>query len=156
MGTLPTPQRMAETVVGEVDIETIARTVYQSFNARRLDEAALWVDDDCEWLDVPSGAVFHGPDGYLAFDSGWLRAFPDAHLEVSNVIANGDLVATEFIARGTHEGPLTNPDGEILAATGKSVELRCIEVLQIRGAKIVRARFYYDALSMLRRLGVLR
>lgn len=149
MGTLQVPEQ-----IGEVDVEVIARTVYQNFNARLLEETAAWIDDDCEWLDVPSGTIFRGPNGYLEFDYAWIRAFPDLALEISNVIAAGDLVATEFMGRGTHEGPLTIAGGQVIAPTGRSGEVRCIEVLQIRGAKIVRARTYYDALSMLTALGV--
>jgi predicted ester cyclase len=153
MGTLQTPDRVAPEA-GDVNIEVIARAIYDNFNLRLLDESALWVSDRCEWLDVPSGTVFRGPDGYVEFDQAWIRAFPDAQLEISNMVASGDLVCTELSARGTHEGPLIGPTGKTIEATGRPVEMRCIEVQQYGGGQIVRARFYYDALSLLRQLGV--
>ncbi len=153
MGTLQTPERVAPEA-GDVDIEVIARAVYDNFNLRRVDESAQWVSDGCEWLDVPSGSVFRGPDGYIEFDQAWIQAFPDAELEVTNMIASGDLVCTELTARGTHLGSLIGPTGQTIEASGNRVEMRCIEVQQYGGAQIVRARFYYDALSLLRQLGV--
>jgi predicted ester cyclase len=152
MGTLRTPEKGSE-AVGEVDIDIIARTVYEMFNLRRLDEAAHWVDDHCEWTDVASGTSFRGPDGFIAYESGWIRAFPDAEIEIINLLASGDLVATEFIGRGTHLGPLQTA-ARVIAPTGKEVQLRCIEVQQYSGAKIVRGRLYYDALTLLRQLEV--
>jgi predicted ester cyclase len=152
MATLRTLEEIRHEV-GDVDIEMIARSMYQSFNLRRIDEAAMWVDDGCEWVDVPTGTIFRGPDGFVALDNGWIRAFPDGEIEVTNVVVSGDLVATEFIGRGRHQGPLQTARGEI-APTGREVELRCIEVQQYLGAKIVRARLYYDALTLLRQLGV--
>ena len=154
MGTLQTPEDVAEWA-GDVDIEVIARTVYENFNLRRVDESAQWVADGCEWLDVPSGTVFRGPDGYIEFDSAWIRAFPDARIEVTNMVASGDLVATELTARGTHQGPLIGPTGATIQPTGRPIGMRCIEVQQYGGGQIVRARFYYDALTVMRQLGVL-
>ncbi len=153
MGTLQTPERVAPEA-GDVDIEVIARAVYENFNLRRVDESAQWVAEGCEWLDVPSCTVFHGPDGYVEFDSAWIRAFPDIGLAITNMIVSGDLVATEFIAEGMHQGPLVGPTGETIPPTGRPIEMRCIEVQQYGGGQIVRARFYYDALTMVRQLGV--
>jgi predicted ester cyclase len=148
-------QEVAVASVGDVDAEVIARTRYQGFDNRQIEETAIWVDDACEWLDVPTGTVLHGPSGYLRFDYGWIRAFPDARWQVNSMVASADLIATEFIASGTHLGSLGVAGGHTIDATGKRVELRCLEVLQIHGAQIVRARSYYDSLSLLRQLGVI-
>ena len=155
MATLqtPAPTRVAPEA-REVNIELIAAALYENFNFRRVDESAEWVARHCEWLDVPSGTMFLGPEGYLAFAQKWLDAFPDAWLEVTSVIGRGDRVVSELIARGTHGGPLIGPTEQIIEATGRHVEMRCSEVLEIENGQIVRARFYYDALTVLRQLGV--
>jgi predicted ester cyclase len=153
MSTPRTDEEIALEPTGDVDIEVIARARYQGFELRLVEEFMVWVDDACEWLDVPSAGVFRGPEGYRSFDHAWIRAFPDMRWEVINVVTGGDLVATEFIARGTHLGPL-GASGQTIDATAERIELRCVEVLQIHGAQIVRARCYYDVLSMLHQLGV--
>jgi steroid delta-isomerase-like uncharacterized protein len=157
MGTLTTTET-TEKGAGKAPAaekpEALARSLYEHFNARELDQAAALVADDCEWLDVASGAVFDGPKGYLEFDNGWLTAFPDGKLEVTNVVCEGDMVVTEFTGHGTQTGPLKGSAGAI-PASGKKVDLKCLEVLQIRGGKIARARMYYDSGSLLRQVGAM-
>ena len=150
-----TEEEIAEAGTGGVKTEVIARIIYDGFNNRVLEEASQWVSDDCEWIDVPSGRSFHGPSGFLEFERAWIRAFPDAAIEVTNMIASHYLVATEFIGRGTHDGPLITRAGQTIEPTGKAVELRCIEVTQYLGGQIVRARLYYDAYSLLSQLDAL-
>jgi len=134
------------------DIGAIARALYDCMNKRDLDRAASLVADDCEYVEIGLGQTYRGPAGFRENLLGWLRAFPDAQLEVSNVIANGDVVAVEYVARGTHSGPLFGPDGEI-APTGRRVEMSFCDVLNVRNEKIARGRSYYDIGSMLRQIG---
>jgi steroid delta-isomerase-like uncharacterized protein len=152
--TQQTSRKVEQPTAANEDTESVARKLYDYFNAHDLDGGAKLVADDCEWIDVPSGMIFRGPAGYKDFDGGWIAAFPDAKVEVLNVIAAGDHVATEFIGRGTHDGPYITSSGETIEPTGKTCEVRCVEIFRVRGGKIVRARMFYDALSVLRQLGV--
>ena len=63
------------------------------------------------------------------------------------------MVTVEFIGRGMQGGPLKSASGTI-PATNKRVELRVVEIFQVRGKQIARARTYYDALTMMKQLGV--
>jgi steroid delta-isomerase-like uncharacterized protein len=130
----------------------IAETFYEAFNARDFERAAKLVADDAEILNVPTGQTLRGPEGYCAMDQGWLDAFPDGKIEVTSVAAGDDgIVAVEFIGRGTHDGPLAMPGGE-LAPTGRPVELHLCDVFRIVDGKVVSYRSYYDALSLLQQL----
>ncbi len=154
METEPSIQTPADKPASTQELEALGRSLYRHFNARTLDDAARLIADDCQWINIPSGTAFHGPSGYLAFQTGWITAFPDGQIEICNVVCHGDMVVVEFVGRGTHQGPLTNATGDTLAPTGKRVEIRLVDVLQFRGNKVVRGRTYYDALSMLTQLGV--
>jgi steroid delta-isomerase-like uncharacterized protein len=154
LGTGETAEKGGTKATATAKNETLARSLYECFNARKLEKGAELVADDCEWVDVASGAVFKGPQGYLEFDNGWLTAFPDGKLEVTNVVCEGDMVVTEFTGHGTQTGPLTGAAGTI-PASGKKVDLKCLEVLQFRGGKIARARMYYDSGSLLRQVGAM-
>ena len=155
MATLLTQEELDEAGTGGVKTEVIARVIYDGFNNRLLEDASQWVSEDCEWIDVPSGRVFRGPNGFLEFERSWIRAFPDGNIEITNMIASHDLVATEFIGRGTQDGPLITATGETIEPSGNAVELRLLEVTQYLGGQIVRARLYYDSLSLLRQIGAL-
>jgi predicted ester cyclase len=136
------------------EIEAIVRRTYEALNNRDLERGAADVAEDCEYTDVPSGKVWRGPKGYLEYSQSSRAAFSDARAEIVNIACHGDLAFTEFIGRGTHDGPLVGPDGRSIPPTGKRVELRHVEVLQFRGSKIIRGRCFYDTMSLFRQLPI--
>jgi predicted ester cyclase len=78
------------------------------------------------------------------------RAFPDLHIEVEDVIAEGDKVASRHMVTGTHRG------GEYmgLAPTGKSVAYGEIFISRFDGGRIVAIWGVVDVLTQLMQLGV--
>jgi predicted ester cyclase len=70
-------------------------------------------------------------------------AFPDFHLEVHDMVAEGDKVA----ARWTHTGTYT--------PTGKQITVTGMVILRFAGGKIVEAWWISDALGVLQQLGVI-
>ena len=83
-------------------------------------------------------------------------AFPDLHHRfISFVEQDDDAFADEWVFVGTHTGPLVLPDGTELAPTGKRVEVRGMELVELRDGKIVVNNLYYDNLAVVAQLGVL-
>jgi predicted ester cyclase len=97
--------------------------------------------------------MFHGLEGMREFMQGWVDAFPDARIEDTTAYAGEEFGVTEFIGRGTHEGPLVSPAGEI-EPTGRSVEFRLCEVYQFRDGKVVSGHTHFDSLGLMAQLGV--
>lgn len=62
---------------------------------------------------------------------------------------------TEWTWAGTNTGPLVLRDGTQVPPTGKRVELRGMELAQMREGKISAYRMYWDGLAILRQLGLL-
>jgi steroid delta-isomerase-like uncharacterized protein len=140
------------------DNATIAQKGYDAYNSRHSDPRWLnyvtdTVAEDCEVVDVPSGATFRGPEGLKQFLLGFSTAFPDSSAEVTNLFATEDGAVVEFLAGGTHTGPLHGPAGDI-PPTGRSMKLQFCDVYKFRDGKIVSHRTYYDALGMLQQLGL--
>ena len=52
-------------------------------------------------------------------------------------------------------GPLSLPDGTQLPPTGKRLEIKGMELVQVRDGKIVIDNLYYDAMSLLAQVGLL-
>lgn len=132
-----------------VDIAAIARQVYDVFNSKQFDRLAALTLPDARTANIPFGAKL----GYREDAELWATAFPDGQCQVTNLIAQGDCVIAEFTGRGTHTGPLKGPTGE-LAATGRKVELMCVEVFRFRNGKIAESKLYYDAASLMSQLGL--
>ena len=81
---------------------------------------------------------------------GWHQAFPDLSIAPEKLIADGDLVAVYWIARGTNTGA-----GNGLPATGKKVEQSGITIWRIVDGKIKEEWSAFDQLSMMQQLGLL-
>ena len=81
---------------------------------------------------------------------GWHQAFPDISIVPEKLIAEGDLVAIYWIARGTNTGT-----GNGLPATGKKAELAGITIWRIVDGKIREEWSAFDQLSMMQQLELL-
>ena len=82
-------------------------------------------------------------------------AIPDIDWTVLSFIEQGDAFADEWSFVATHTGPFVLPDGTELAPTGRKVELRGMELVEVREGKIVVDNLYYDNLAVLAQLGLI-
>jgi len=138
-------------MIGRVSEEERAvRELYSAFNSRDFDRAAAQFAAQCEYESIASGSVSRTPREVGEGLRAWATAFPDGHVEMTNVIACDRFVAVEWHARGTHTGPLR---GE--PATGRSFERRGCAVAEVEGGHIVRYRDYFDRANMLEPLGLM-
>ncbi|MBI4299836.1 MAG: ester cyclase [Chloroflexi bacterium] len=132
----------------------IAREWYDYVNKGELDRAFALLHRDVEVLDVSQGQLMRGAEATRPWMQDWHTAFPDSSVEIQDLIETGDRLVVEFIARGTHSGPLAGPGGQI-PPTGKRIELRGCDVFHFKDGKIYRRHMYYDGATMLRQLGLL-
>jgi predicted SnoaL-like aldol condensation-catalyzing enzyme len=80
--------------------------------------------------------------------AGLRAAFPDIHLTIDDVIAEGDRVALRMTLNGTHQGTLQG-----IAPTGKPVTVFAFDVIRIENGKFIEHWGGPDLLSMLQQLG---
>ena len=92
---------------------------------------------------------FHGKAGYKEFITSYVAAFPDGKITVDDQIAEGDIVASRWTARGTNTGELMG-----MPATGKEVTVSGIAYTRIVDGKVRESWNSWDTLSMLQQLGV--
>jgi predicted ester cyclase len=90
-----------------------------------------------------------GPDGFKQFATMFRNAFPDLHITVEDMIAEGDKVATRETLRGTHKGDLMG-----IAATGKKVTFSGTVIIRFAGGKEVEAFGVTDMFAMYQQLGL--
>ncbi|MFD0360268.1 ester cyclase [Nocardia sp. GCM10030253] len=87
-----------------------------------------------------------------AFKQVWamlLRAFPDVHVTVEDLIAEGDKVVSRSVVTGTHKGEFMG-----LAPTGKSVTYNEIFIVRFVKGRIAEAWGVVDIFSLRQQLGV--
>ena len=133
--------------------ETLVRSLYSAFNARKFEEATKVASPKLEWRDVATGEIVRGPEGMRHFMERWANAFNDARVDVKRVTATEKTAVTEFVARGTNTGPLETSGGT-LSPTNRRTEVAFCEVATIESGKIVSIATYYDSATILQQLGV--
>ena len=84
-----------------------------------------------------------------------LDAFGDAKYVVNSFFAHGDQFADEWTFTGTNTGPLQLPDGAEIPPTGKRVEIKGMEYVEVRDGKIVVDNLYYDFMAAVIQLGLI-
>ena len=78
----------------------------------------------------------------------WREAFPDARGTITTKIVDGNRGAAEIVWRGTNRGSLMSQP-----ATGKSVTVRAVVIIETDGNKMTRASHYIDVAGMMAQLG---
>jgi len=82
----------------------------------------------------------------------WYRslwaAFPDCHLTLGNVVAEGDFVANNFRLTGTHRGVFLGTP-----ASGRPIDVEGVTILRFAHRKCVERRSQTDVLGIMRQIG---
>lgn len=78
-----------------------------------------------------------------------LRGFPDLHVEVEDVIAEGDKVVTRNTVSGTHGGDYMG-----VAPTGKSITWNEIFIVRIVDGRVAETWGVVDIAAQMRQLGI--
>ncbi len=81
-------------------------------------------------------------------------AFPDTHLTIEDMIAEGDKMVMRFTWRGTNTGDFVMPPMRI-PATGKQVTVTAIVILRFAEGKAVEFWGQFDNLGMFQQLGLI-
>jgi len=124
----------------------------ERYNAGDLDAVMDLYAEDAVQL-MPEG-TFEGRSAIRERLERDLVACPDIAWTVLSFVEQGDAFADEWAFVATHTGPFQLPDGTELPATGRRVELRGMELVEVRSGKIVVDNLYYDNMAVLAQLGL--
>ncbi len=124
-----------------------------AFNAHDEQAIRALTADDCVF-EGPGGVHLEGGDAVAGYAMVWLNAFSDAHLSAHQVVVDGDWVAMAGVFRGTHDGTLASPDGDV-PATGRTLEGRCSQFVRFADGKSVEEHLYFDQMDVITQLGLM-
>ncbi len=107
---------------------------------------------------VEPNVLFHAPvptgaTGAQALKQVWavlLRAFPDIHVTVEDVIEEGDKIVSRNTVTGTHQGEYRG-----LPPTGRSITYNEIFIVRFAGGRIAEIWGVVDVFSQMRQLGAI-
>lgn len=80
----------------------------------------------------------------------FLKAFPDLHITIDDMVAEGDRVTLRYTSRGRQRGPFM-----VIPPTGRPITVSSYLTARIKDGKIVEQWGLDDQLGMLQQLGVI-
>lgn len=106
--------------MSEENKELVRRYYGEVFNARNVDAVGEFFADERLVQGIQRGCLAY-------FDS-----FPDLHVSIEELIAEGDKVVCRSVATGTHDGEYKG-----IAPTGRNVAIDGVDVFRVAGGRFV-------------------
>jgi steroid delta-isomerase-like uncharacterized protein len=124
-----------------------------AYNAKDWDEVARTITSDAVYDEVANRRVARGTSEVITSWKGWAEAMPDSTGRIESALVSGNSVILELTWRGTHNGPLRTPGGD-LPATGNRFEVRACMIVDVSDGQVRAMRHYFDMVTMLAQLGI--
>jgi steroid delta-isomerase-like uncharacterized protein len=119
----------------------------EAVNTGNLEVLRTLVADTCIEHD-PAPEQKPGAQGYIDFFTTMRTAFPDFQIKVVNLVADDESVAFAYSASGTHAADFMG-----LPPTGKTFEVRGMQISRFENGKMVERWGSSDELGILKQLG---
>lgn len=131
-------------------VEERCRSYFDAMDRRDAEGmAAHWREDGVE--DVVAVGIMRGRDELRAFFASMFAAMPDARTTVTRLVAGEQSCAVEWRLEGTFDGAAYMG----IEPTGKHVELRGLDLLEVEDGELVSNTAYFDGLGFARQIGML-
>jgi len=124
-----------------------------AYNNKDWKTARASLTPDVVYDEVATQRRVEGVDEVLNVWKGWAAAFPDSKATFHSAHVSGNTVVIELTWKGTHTGTLETPDGPV-AATGKKIDMRACQVIDMAGERAQSCRQYFDMATMMEQLGL--
>jgi steroid delta-isomerase-like uncharacterized protein len=137
------------------DSKQQAQKSIDAFNSGKLDDWVSMVAEDAE-LVTPMAGTIKGRDAIKGHFVQMRETFPDAHIDVHKMIAEGNTVVVEYTFTGTHKGPMRTATGETIPPTNRTLTGPALDigVIDDRGM-LTSLRQYFDTARGLQQLGLM-
>jgi steroid delta-isomerase-like uncharacterized protein len=129
------------------DNKALVRRAYDAYNQRNWAAYYELFTPDC--VGHYASMTIPGLEAYKQFLSMYLTAFPDLHVTLEDIIAEGDIVVVRQTGHGIHQGDLMG-----IPPTGKQVTVTGINIARFANGKAVELWGNSDDLGLLQQLGV--
>jgi steroid delta-isomerase-like uncharacterized protein len=129
------------------------KTLVRRFWEGVFNEKNLAVIDEVCAADMvyhsPTGPI-QGREAFKQYIGAYLNAFPDFHITIEDMVAEGDRVVVRQTTTATHQGELMG-----IPPTGKRIDVAGIHITRIVDGKGVEDWGSDDMLGLLQQLGVI-
>jgi ketosteroid isomerase-like protein len=149
-------QRLDHTTKG-ANVMSHEEFVRHAYDVAEVKDIPAWIscfNPDGVFTDNSVGITYHAPDEVAIPVQNYGRAFSNMHRELYDVYLDGDIVVVQLALQGTHDGPLSLPQG-VLPATGNQMDAPCCDVFKLKDGRLQVFDCYPSGTVILGQLGVL-
>jgi len=133
-------------------VADLAKEQVLAYNEKDWDRARAALAPEVVYEEVGTHRKLKGVDDVLTAWKGWATAISDSRATFQSELVSGNTAVLEITWTGIHDGPLQTPNGEI-APTGKKIELRAIQVVDVANDRVKWVRQYFDMGTLLQQIG---
>jgi steroid delta-isomerase-like uncharacterized protein len=128
----------------------VARAIFDALSKKDLDAAFEFVSADTVDDFVAIGE-FRGAAAIRSFFDELLSAFPDFEMTVDRIVADRSTAVVQWHAAGSFSGGMFQG----IEPTGKHVDIRGVDVMDITEGRVMHNTIYYDGAAFARQIGML-
>ena len=139
--------------MAEQGVVGVAKAQVIAYNEKNWGAVTEALGPNVVYDEVGTNRKLTGSGQVIDAWKGWATALPDSKATFEAAHIAGNTVVLELTWRGTHRGPLQTPTGQI-PATGKPIEIRACQIVDVKDGKVQAVRHYFDMATMLAQLGV--
>jgi len=130
------------------DHKALIRRFYEEvWNKGNLDAADTIFADDYVRHDLRPGNPLPGPAGQKKIAADFRAAFPDLHMTIDVIVAEGDMIAARWTTEGTNTGQWGN-----IPPTGKRAKFSGVNIFRIANGRVVEIWNHRDDLGVMQQL----
>jgi len=128
--------------------KALVRRAYEEIiNGHEAEKIREYVTEDAQEHSILGEAT--GIEQLIRGSEALTRAFPDIHLEIHDIIAEGDKVVTRGTLSGTHRGDFAS-----IPATGRKFSVVEIDIVRIEDGRMAEHWDAIDTASLFSQLGI--
>lgn len=105
---------------------------------------------DARVVEMPTGRVFVGPDGFSEYLEGTFSGSSGSTFEMKSFAFGNNTLTTEWVWSGVHSSSFMGEE-----PTGREFAVPGVSVVEVREGLIRRVSDYWDLYTWLRQLGLL-
>jgi len=135
--------------MSEQNKSVVRRLFDELWNKGNMQVADELIAPTYQHHDSSSPDFGKGPEGEKKRVNLYRNAFHDLRLNIEDLYADGETVMARWSCRGVHKGDLSG-----IAPTGKQFAITGVTICRFTDGKIVEGYVNWDALGLMRQLGV--
>ncbi len=124
---------MSHDVAQQPTVDVLARAFFAALDARDPHRLRATLADHATFRALPHTTVVRPADEILAYFGSVVSSYPTARWEVTDVIANGDRAAVQFVVR------------EYSPSLGRELLSEQVAIVRTAAGRIVNIVGYYDS-----------